>query len=64
VPTGLGREYRCPVAASIVTAVLADQRNFFFFLFILVKHTTSSLSIITTFSVDLGNGIHQAITKE
>jgi hypothetical protein len=64
VPTRLGRGYRYPVAASVVTVVLVDQRNFFFFLFILVKHTASSLSIITTFSIDLGNGVHQAVTKE
>jgi hypothetical protein len=56
VPTDLGREYRYPRCCLYVTVVLVDQRDFFFFfLFILVKHSTSSLHIITTFGVNLGN---------
>jgi hypothetical protein len=46
-------------------AILVDQRNFFlFFLFFLIKHTASSLSIITTFSIVLGDGARRAIAKE
>jgi hypothetical protein len=60
VPIELGREYHCPVAASIVMTVLADQQDLFFsFLFILIKHASNSLRIITTFDVNLGNGVRQ-----
>jgi hypothetical protein len=54
-----------PLAASVETAILADQWDFFLFLlFILVKHATSSLCIITAFGVNLGSGVHWDIVKD
>jgi hypothetical protein len=57
------REYRYPLVASIVPAVLADQRDFFFFLFVLVKHAASSLCTITTLGINLRNGLCQDIIR-
>ena len=53
-----------PLAASIVSAVLADQWDlFFYFLFILIKHAASSMRMITAFSVNLRNGVRWDIIR-
>jgi hypothetical protein len=63
VPTELEREYRYPLAASIVPAVLADQRDFFFFLFVLIKRAPSSLCTITILGINLRNDLCRDIIK-
>jgi hypothetical protein len=40
-----------------VLAVLADQRDFFFFLFIFIKYTDNSLGVITTLGINLRKGL-------
>jgi hypothetical protein len=64
VPPELEREYRYPLAASIVLTVLADQWDlFFFFLFVLVKHVANNLCMITTLGINLRNGLYRDIIR-
>jgi hypothetical protein len=51
--TELEKEYHYPLATSIVPVVLTDHRDFFFFLFVLVKYADSSLCTITTLGINL-----------
>ena len=58
MPTELEKEYRYPLTASIVPAVLVDQWDFLFFLlFVLVKHAASNLCTISTLGTNLRNGL-------
>jgi hypothetical protein len=53
------------VAASVATAILADQWNFFLFLLLfLIKRTTGNLNIAAASNIVLEDGARWAITKE
>jgi hypothetical protein len=56
------RNITTPLATSIVTAVLANQQDFFF-LFVLVKQADTSLCMITTLGINLRRGLCRYIIR-